>query len=136
MQKSRTALLNLINQVKQIKQRYIAISKDVLILSDKTQYDRTIAHYDNLITELEKEVNTRPIGYRYTGVYYHRKVNKVPPAFEKHTGTLYMQENQVSWRAEKEPGVYEYAYYRSVYKEPNGALITREDGEPVYKNDK
>jgi len=59
-----------------------------------------------------------------------------PAVFEERSGSLYMQERLVSWQVENEQGKLEYPYYRTVYKKPGGALITREDGMPVYSSKK
>jgi len=134
--KTRTGLINLISSIQHIKERYIAISKDVLSVSKQAKFEQTLAHYDQLLAEATKELHARPIGYRYTGVYYLKKPYMIPPVFEKHSGSLYMQENLVSWQIQNESGVLQYPYYRAVYKEPNGAIITRDDAEPVYPSKK
>lgn len=137
MQKTRSAIMELLAKIKKTKKRYVSIEKDILsLLSDKTEYDRIIAHFDDLIAELEKELKNQPIGYRYTGVYYLKKSYPQPVEFIKNSGSLYMRENLVSWQVEKEPGVCEFPLYRAVYAEPEGRIITREDAEPVYYNKK
>ena len=135
MQKTRKAVIELMRRVESIKERYISIEKDIFtLLSNKPEFDRTVAHYDAVIAELEKELKLKPIGYRYTGVYYLKKPYTMPVVFEKGFGSLYMIENLVSWQVEKEPGVRDYTYHRAVYKEIDGPLLTREDAEPVYQN--
>lgn len=118
-----------------MKETYVSKKKDIIEFSDQTEYDRTIKHYDDLIATLTKEIQMLPIGYRYTGTYYLKKPYTMPPEFEENIGSLFMRENLVSWQVEKEPGKYEYSYYRAVFKKPYGVLITREDAEPVYKQE-
>ena len=110
--------------------------KDIIGLSNQVEYDCTIKHYDDLITTLTKELQTLPIGYRYTGTYFLKKPYTIPPEFEEHSGSLYMRENLVSWQIEKEPGQCENPYYRTAFKQPNGSPITREEAEPVYQKGK
>ena len=137
MQKTRSAIIELMSKVKKIKKSYMSLEKDILpLLSDQPEYDRIIAHYDYVIAELEKELQNKPIGYRYTGVYYLKKPYTMPAVFEKGFGSLYMSENLVSWQVEKEPGVCDYPYHRAVYKQLDGPILTREDAEPVYQNKK
>lgn len=133
MKKTRTNLRNLLTSIKYIQEAYVTKEKDIIGLSNQVEYDRTIKHYDDLITTLTKELQTLPIGYRYTGTYFLKKSYTMPPEFEEHSGSLYMRENLVSWQIEAEPGRCENSYYRSVYKKPYGELITREDAEPVYQ---
>lgn len=132
MKKTRNALIQLINAINTIKDKYIAITNDMIELSGEAEVDRTMAHYDQAIASLEKELQTHPIGYRYTGIYYLKKPYTQPPIFEKHSGSLYMQEHLVSWQVENDQGKLEYPYYRAVYKQPEGELITREDAKQVY----
>lgn len=132
MRKTRHALLQLVNDINAVKNRYIALSHEIVELSNEAEVDRTRAHYDHVLAALEKEIEKRPIGYRYTGVYYLKKPYTLPAVFEEHSGSLYMQEHLVSWQIEDEQGKIEYPYYRAVYKKPEGALITRDDAQPVY----
>ena len=135
MRKTRKAVVNLLTSIKNAKEHYKSMEKDILSLSSQVDYNRSVNHYDYLMTALEKELATFPIGYRYTGIYYLKKPYTMPPEFIEGTGSLYMQENLVSWQIEKEPGVCEYPYYRAVYKKPYGDLITREDAVSVYQKD-
>lgn len=132
MKKTRSNLINLRAHVKYMKEAYASKEKDIIEFSDQAEYDRTIKHYDDLMTTLTKEIQMLPIGYRYIGTYYLKKPYTMPPEFEEHTGALFMRENLVSWQVEKEPGKYEYSYYRAVFKKPYGDLITRADAKPVY----
>ncbi len=132
MIKSRSYIRNLLNTVQNIKERYVYFEKDIVLLSNQAERDRTIEHYDYVIKALKEELQTLPIGYRYTGTYYLKKPYTIPPEFEKCEGSLYMQENLVSWQIEKTPGVLkDYSYYRSIFKEPYGKVLTKEDAEPV-----
>ena len=132
MQKTRTDIINLLASIKHTKERYVYFEKEFISLSNEAEYNRTVEHYDQLILALTKEIYELPIGYRYTGTYYLKKPYTIPAEFEEGYGSLYMKENLVSWQIEKEPGVCDYAYYRAVFKKPNGAQITKEDAEPVY----
>ena len=135
MKKTRTNLINLRTNVKYMKDAYASKEKDIIEFSEQAEYDRTIKHYDDLIASLTKEIQMLPIGYRYTGTYYLKKPYTMPPEFEEHIGSLFMRENLVSWQVEKEPGKYEYSYYRLVLKSPHGEQITRADAKPVYERE-
>lgn len=132
MQKSRNSVKNLLSSIKYHKEKYVYFKKDIISLSTQAEYDRTVEHYDQLIDTLKKEMQMLPIGYRYTGMYYIKKPYTIPAEFEEGHGSLFMRENLVSWQIEKEPGVLEYPYYRAVFKQPNGAYLTKEDAEPIY----
>ena len=136
MKKTRSNFRNLLTSIKYIQEAYVSKGKDIMELSNQAEYDRTIKHYDDLITSLTKELQTLPIGYRYTGMYFLKKPYTMPPEFEERSGSLYMRENLVSWQIETEPGRCEYAYYRAVFKKPYGEPITREDAKPVYQKEK
>lgn len=131
MTKTRTQLVNLLTNIQYMKEAYAFKEKDIIGLSNQTEYDRTIRHYDDLMKTLAKKIQKLPIGYRYTGTYYLKKPYTMPPEFEKREGSLYMRENLVSWQIETEPGVCEYSYHRTVSKRPYGESITREDAKPV-----
>ncbi len=132
MQKTRADIINLLASIKHTKERYVYFAKEFILLSNEAEYNRTVEHYDHLILALTKEIQTLPIGYRYTGIYYLKKPYSMPAEFEEGSGSLYMKENLVSWQIEKEPGICDYAYYRAVFKKPNGAQLTKEDAKPVY----
>jgi hypothetical protein len=132
MQKTRAEVINLRSMITHSKERYEYLEKEIIPLSNQAEYNRTIEHYDHLILGLNKEIEALPIGYRYTGTYYLKKPYTQPAEFEEGSGSLYMKENLVSWQIETEPGVYDYAYYRAVFKKPFGDQITKEDAEPVY----
>ena len=136
MHKTRKGVMNLLTSIKQTKGQYTSMEKDIILLSSQADYTRSVNHYNYLITALEKELATFPIGYRYTGVYYLKKPYTMPPEFIEGSGSLYMRENLVSWQIEKELGVCEYPYYRAVFKKPYGDLITKEDAVPVYQKEK
>jgi hypothetical protein len=108
------------------------MEKDIISLSNQAEYNLAVEHYDNLIIALKKHIQTLPIGYRYTGIYYLKKPYTMPPEFEEGSGSLYMKENLVSWQIETDPGVHDSPYYRAVFKKPYGAQLTKEDAEPVY----
>lgn len=132
MRKTRHALLQLVQDINAAKNKYLRLSHEIVELTDQAEVDCTKAHYDHALAALEKEIEKRPIGYRYTGVYYLKKPYTLPAVFEEHSGSLFMQEHLVSWQIENEQGKVDYAYYRAVYKKPDGALITRDDAKPVY----
>lgn len=137
MRKSHSNIIELLSKIKKIKERYLSIEKDMVsILSNKTEYDNTVAHYDHVIADLETELKNQPIGYRYTGEYYLKKPYVMPAEYMKGSGSLFMRENLSSWQVETEPGVYDYSYHRAVYKQLDGPLLTREDAEPVYQDKK
>ena len=136
MKKTRTDVNNLLTMIKNSKERYVFLEKEITLLSNQAEYNRTVEHYDDLINILTKELQALPIGYRYTGTYYLKKPYIIPYEFEECHGSLFMKEHLVSWQIEKEPGVCEYPYYRAVYKQPAGALINRDDGKPVYPSKK
>jgi len=125
MQKTRTDILNLLASIKHTKERYVYIEKDIIPLSNQAEYNRTVEHYDHLIMALKKEIQTFPIGYRYSGTYYIKKPYIQPAEFEEGSGSLYMKENLVSWQIETERGVHDSRYYRAVFKKPYGAQITK-----------
>lgn len=135
MKKTRTNLIHLLTSIQYMKEAYVLKEKDIVLLSNQAEYERTIKHYGDLMMLLTKELQTLPIGYRYTGTFYLKKPYTMPPEFEEHSGALYMRENLVSWQIEKEPGLCENSYYRAAFKKPNGPQITREDTEPVYQQE-
>ncbi len=132
MQKSRSDVINFLSSVEHLKRQYVYMAKNIIEITCQADYDRTIKHYDHLITALTEEIKTLPIGHRYTGTYYIKKPYTIPVEFVACSGSLFMRENLVSWQVEKEQGVYDYPYYRAVFKEPHGAQIRKEDGELVY----
>ncbi len=134
MQKSRSDVINFLSSIEHLKRQYLYMEKNIIQVSSQADYDRTVKHYDHLITALTEEVKTLPIGHRYTGIYYIKKQNTVPVEFKECSGSLFMRENLVSWKVELEPGVYDYQYYRAVFKEPHGAQIRKVDGELVYQH--
>lgn len=135
MKKTHSNISELLTKIKKIKERTLSTEKELVsILSNKAEYDQIIAHYDHVITDLEKELKNQPIGYRYTGDYYLKKPYVMPAEFIKGSGSLFMRENLSSWQVETEPGVCDYSYHRAVYKQLDGPLLTREDAEPVYQN--
>ena len=135
MQKGgRREIINLLASIKSVRQRYVYLEKTIVPLSSQAEYERTLQHYDHLITALTEDVKAQPIGYKYTGTYYLKKPYALPVEFEKCSGTLFMREDLVSWQIEKGPGSYDYTYYRAVFKKPHGEQIKREDGEPIFKH--
>jgi len=115
MQKTRADVISFRASIKHLKERYEYMKKNIIPLSNQAEYDRTIEHYDHLITSLTKDIQPMPVGYRYTGTYYLKKPYTVPFEFEKCSGTLFMQEHLVSWKIEKEPGIYDYTLLSSSF---------------------
>ncbi len=132
MQKSRRDVINFLSSVETLKRQYVYMAKNIIQSTCLVDYEHTVKHYENLIERLTEEVKTLPIGHRYTGTYYIKKPYTIPVEFIKCSGSLFMRENLVSWQVEKEPGVYDYQYYRAVFKEPHGSQIKKENGELVY----
>ena len=135
MNKTRTEVSKLLDNMKWFKERHTFFSDDIISLSSQAEYDRTIAHYEHVIAELNKMLEKCPVGYRYTGKYFLKVAYVMPPQFEEGNGSLFMREDLVSWQVEKEDGQCEYSYHRAVFKEPYGDRITRADAEPVYPKD-
>ena len=130
---SRKYLYSTISSIKFLKSRYEIVSKDIQRVTSKEEYDQTIEHLDKLITNLNKELISLPIGYRYAGIFYIKNSYSIPATFEKHEGMVFLREDLVSWQIESGLERPDFSYHRNIYKEPKeGCELKREDAEPVY----
>ena len=50
-----------------LKNRYEYASNEIQRVTSKVEYEHTIKHFDKLIANLNQELKSLPIGYRYTG---------------------------------------------------------------------
>ena len=129
---SRKYLYSTISSIEFVKVRYESASKDIQRVTSKEEYDQTIKHFDTLIANLNKELTTLPVGYRYIGILYIKNSYTIPATFEKHDGVIFMREDLVSWQIEKGTEKPDPSYHRNIYKEPReGCELKREDAEPV-----
>ena len=135
---SRKYVNALIYSIKFLKNRYEYTSNDIQRVTSKAEYEQTIQHFDKLIANLNEELKTLPIGFRYTGVFYVKNsYSGVPTSFTKCEGVVYMREDLVSWQIEKGTQTPDPSYHRNIYKEPHeGCELKREDAQPVYLEEK
>ncbi len=137
LMQSRKYVYSIISSMEFLKSRYESASKDIQRATSKDEYDQTIKHLDKLVANLNKELISLPIGYRYTGIFYIKNSYNISAAFEKHDGVVFMREDLVSWQIEKGTERPDPSYHRNIYKEPNeGYELKREDAEPVYAESK
>jgi hypothetical protein len=86
-----------------------------------------------LISKLSNELQSLPIGYRYTGTFYLKKPYVSSATFEKYSGVIFMREDLISWQIESGKERQDYSYHQHIFKEPStDSELTREDAEPVY----
>ena len=57
-----------VSSIEFVKSRYESVSKDVQRVTSPEEYEQTIKHFDKLIANLNGELKSLPIGYRYTGI--------------------------------------------------------------------
>lgn len=134
MNNSRKHIDGLISSVKFIKNKYEYIKKEVVRLTSQDDYEKTIEHYDKLLSMLNQELSSLPIGFRYTGTFYIKNSYTIPATFEKHDGVVYLREDLISWQIEEGLSRPDYGYHRNIFKEPtDGAELKRQDAVPVYK---
>ena len=133
MSNSRKYIDSLISSVKFIKNKYDYIKKEVVRLTGENEYEKTMKHYDKLLSILNQELVSLPIGFRYTGTFYIRNSYTIPATFEKHDGVVYLREDLVSWQIEEGLERPDCGYHRNIFKEPkDGAELTKADATPVY----
>lgn len=70
MNPSRKNTINLISNIKFLKNRYEYNQQEIERFTSKEEYQQTIQHYDKLIEKLNQELSSLPIGFRYKGVFY------------------------------------------------------------------
>ncbi len=134
--KSRKHVSQLLSNVKSLKDRYEQQYKEIGYLIPQEEYEQSIKNYDRIISRLNEELQALPVVYRYKGIFYIKNSYTIPATFEKHEGVLFMREDLVSWQIEEQKGSDRpnYGYYRSIYKDSEGAVeLKRNDAEPVYK---
>lgn len=133
MNPSRKNTINLISNIKFLKNRYEYNQQEIERLTSKGEYQQIIQHYDKLIEKLNQELSSLPIGFRYKGVFYTKSIWLSQPKFERHEGVVYMREDLISWQIEEGLERADYSYHRNIYKLPQeGAELTRADAKPVY----
>lgn len=126
------------SNIKFVKSKYENSKKDIIRLTDQTEYATIINHYDYLITKLSEELQSLPIGYRYTGKFYLKKPYTLPTVFEEYDGSVYLREDLISWQIDSGLDYKDYSYHRIVFKVPKEGSefeLKREDAEPVYAKD-
>ena len=133
MNKSRKHVKNLLSSVQSLKNKYENNKDDIVQLTSHDEYEQTTKHFDNLISKLSNEVQSLPIGYRYTGIFYLKKPYVLPVTFEKYSGVIFMREDLISWQIESGMERQDYSYHQHIFKEPStDSELTKEDAEPVY----
>lgn len=129
MKKNRAYITRLLYNLKTLKSSYEDILKDISQIIDIENLKRLDPFFD-LLEILKKEQKSLPIGYRYTGPFYMKKLDQ----FIKYDGVLFMREDLVSWTIEKGTNDYDPCYYRNIFREPkDGCELKREDAEPVFE---
>lgn len=83
---SRKYLYSTLSSIEFVKSRYESASKDIQRATSKEEYDQTIKHFDTLIANLNKELKSLPVGYRYAGVFYIKNSYTIPATFENTMG--------------------------------------------------
>lgn len=96
---SRKYLYSTISSIEFVRARYEIASKDIQRVTSKEEYDQAIKHFDTLIANLNKELKSLPVGYRYTGIFYIKNSYTIPATFEKHDGVVFMREDLVRHEA-------------------------------------
>ena len=130
---SRKHIYATVSSIEFVKSRYESVSKDVQRTTSPEEYDQTIKHFDKLIANLNEELQSLPIGYRYAGIFYIKNSYTIPATFQKYDGVVFMREDLISWQIEKGTERPDPSYHRNIYKEPReGCELKREDAEPVY----
>lgn len=135
MIKSRKYIDSVISNIKFIKSKYENSKNDIIRLTDQKGYENTIDHYNFLIAKLSEELQSLPIGYRYTGKFYFKKPYTIPVVFQECDGSVYLREDLISWQIESGVEPKDYSYHRTIFKAPKEGLefeLKREDAEPVY----
>ena len=133
MNKSRKHVKNILSSIQSLKNKYENNKEDIIILTSHDEYGQITKHFDTLISKLSNEVQSLPIGYRYTGTFYLKKPYVLPVTFEKYGGVIFMREDLISWQIESGMERQDYSYHQHIFKEPSiDSELTREDAEPVY----
>lgn len=137
MSGSRKYIDGLISSIKFIKNKYEYIKKEVVRLTSQDDYEKIMEHYDKILIQLNQELISLPIGFRYKGTFYIKSSYPIPGTFEKHEGVVYLREDLVSWQIEEGLERPDYGYHRNIFKEPTDeAELTRADATPVYETSK
>ena len=137
MNRTRRYLRDMQYSMESIKIRNEYLKEEFIKLSGEKEYKKLINIYDTAIAKLAKEMESLPVGYRYTGIFYVKVPYSMPIEYEKINGTLFMREDLVSWRVESGvDDVDNRGYIRTAFKSPKGVNeITRKDCEPVFKEE-
>lgn len=133
MQKSRKYICDVLQGTKSLKNRHEYLQKDFVRTSGQESHDATMKYYDSLIDKLTQEIESLPIGYRFTGTFYVKIPYSAPTELEDVTGSAFMREDLVSWMIEGGLLIHNQYYYRAIFRERNlQSEIKREDALPIY----
>ena len=133
MNKSRKHVKNVLSSIRSLKNKYENNKDDIVRLTNHAEYGQIAKHFDTLISKLSNELQSLPIGYRYSGTFYLKKPYVFPATFEKYSGVIFMPEDLISWQIESGMERQDYSYHQHIFKEPStDRELTREDAEPIY----
>lgn len=136
MQDTRKNTLETLDAVYHLKNKHHRFKNDFVSLLGEESFNHSIHYYDDLIEKLKIKVNSLPVGFRYTGIFYIKKPYSTEISFEKYEGRLYMREDLVSWKIEEGRKGNEPFLNRFVYREPfvSSSLIKKGDFDvlPVF----
>jgi len=111
--------------------------KKPLLIQESSEKDleKVTDYLQSIITKLEDKRQKMPIGYRYTGTFYLKKLFPFPSEVLKIKGSAFVREHLVSWELESEDSYAKsIGYVRTVYKDK--ALqkpLTKDDAVPVFE---
>jgi hypothetical protein len=118
-----------------LKDRHSYFAKEFIRLAGEKTYQKSLDFYDDIMAKLKQELQTLPMGRRYSGTFYIRKPYTVPIQFEKIEGSAFIREDLVSWKIEPKDKSKEqfYGYHRVIYKKPDlNTEIKKEEAKLVY----
>jgi len=135
--KSRKNVIALLENIEWLKKRHENFEKNFVEIAGRDAYEKTAEYYNEAILKLKKEIQSLPIGYRYTQTCYVKEPYTEPAEYRKIDTSIFMREDLVSWQVENHETIEYYTYFRSVYKEPrfDAEIIRREDAKPVYEKE-
>lgn len=118
-----------------LKNKHEYLQKEFISVSGQESYDLTMKYYDGLIGKLAQEIESLPIGYRFTGIFYVKISYRSTTELEEVEGSAFMREDLVSWMIEAGLSIHNQYYYRDIFIDRNlYSAIKREDATPVYEN--
>jgi hypothetical protein len=132
----RTQAYNFAESLDRAKRVFEWKKESIQPFTTKKAYNEFISYIDNLVVQAQKELDSIPLGYRYTGTFYLKRAYSIPAESIKVTGTMYMREDLVSWKIEESDNDYANSlfYVRSIFKDKKMTKeFTRADCIEVFK---